>query len=240
MDWTDEAIVLSVRKHGENGAVAHLLTRERGRHGGLVRGGNSKRLRGVLQSGNAVQATWRARLEEHLGTFSLELLEGHAARVMDDAGRLAAMASACALVDASLPEREPHGDLYLGLRGLLAALPAEGWGAAYVAWELALLASLGFGLDLSRCAATGRRDDLVYVSPRTGRAVSGEAGAAWRDKLLPLPGFLTGQGPAEAAALSAGLRLTGHFLDRHVLAPHGRSLPDARERLGDRWRRGLL
>lgn len=240
MDWSDDGIVLSVRRHGESGAILHLLTAAHGRHAGLVRGGNSKRLRGVLQPGNEVHAVWRARLEEHLGSYAIELAVGHAARAMDDPGRLAAMVSACALVDAALPEREPHADLHESLRDLLTTLPEDGWAATYVAWELSLLATLGFGLDLSRCAATGRSDDLAYVSPKSGRAVSREAGAAWREQLLPLPDFLIGHGPADTADLSAGLRLTGYFLDRHVLAPHGRTLPDARFRLDERWRRGLV
>ena len=237
MDWTDDGIVLSVRKHGESSVVLHLLTQERGRHAGLVRGGNSTRLRGVLQPGNLVRAAWRARLEEHLGTYTVELLAGHAARLLDDPGRLAALISACTLVDAALPEREPHADLYASLGALLPGLAGEEWGETYVRWELSLLASLGFGLDLSRCAATGARADLVYVSPKSGRAVSAAAGAAWREKLLALPAFLAGAGAVDAASLVDGLRLTGYFLDRHVLSPHGATLPDARYRLEERWRR---
>lgn len=238
MDWRDEGIVLSLRKHGESSVVAHLLTRAHGRHAGLIRGGNSKKQRGVLQQGNEVHATWRARLEEQLGSFSVELLDGHAARVLSDPGRLAAMSSACALVDSCLPEREPHPDLYAALRALLEVLNDEGWEAAYVAWELSLLAELGFGLDLSECAATGDTDDLIYVSPKSGRAVSRTAGEAYREKLLPLPQFLIGRVSGEEPALADGLRLTGYFLDRHMLAPHGKLLPDARARLSDRWARG--
>lgn len=237
MDWRDDGIVLSLRKHGESSVVVHLLTREHGRHAGLVRGGNSKKQRGVLQPGNEVHANWRARLEEHLGGYTIELLDGHAARVLSDPGRLAAMSSACALVDDCLQEREPHPDLFASLKALLTVLTEEEWSATYVAWELSLLAELGFGLDLSQCAATGATDDLIYVSPKSGRAVSAEAGAEYREKLLPLPQFLIGRGASENMALADGLKLTGYFLDRYMLGPHGKLLPDVRARLVDRWRR---
>ena len=237
MDWTDDGIVLSARKHGESAAIASLLTRGHGRHTGLVRGGNSRRQRGVLQTGNMVRAAWRARLEEHLGTYSVELVEGHAARVMDDPGRLAAMAAACALVDMVLPEREAHPNLFESLGALLGTLIEEAWAEAYVIWELTLLAELGFGLDLTECAATGATDELIYVSPKSGRAVSADAGEPYRDKLLPLPAFLLSPATAEPGTLSDGLRLTGYFLDRHVLTPHDKSLPDARQRLAERFGR---
>jgi DNA repair protein RecO (recombination protein O) len=237
MDWTDDGIVLSARKHGESAAIASLLTRGHGRHTGLVRGGNSRRQRGVLQTGNMVRAAWRARLEEHLGTYSVELVEGHAARVMDDPGRLAAMAAACALVDMVLPEREAHPNLFESLGALLGTLIEEAWAEAYVIWELTLLAELGFGLDLTECAATGATDELIYVSPKSGRAVSADAGEPYRDKLLPLPAFLLSPATAETGTLSDGLRLTGYFLDRHVLTPHDKSLPDARQRLAERFGR---
>ncbi|MGB0555519.1 MAG: DNA repair protein RecO, partial [Alphaproteobacteria bacterium] len=171
MDWQDDGIVLSLRKHGESSVVVHLLTREHGRHSGLVRGGNSKKQRGVLQPGNEVHANWRARLEEHLGNFSVELLDGHTGRVLSDPSRLAAMSSACALLDICLPEREPYPNLFASLKALLLVFPDEGWQGAYVAWELSLLTELGFGLDLSACAATGVTENLIYVSPKSGRAV---------------------------------------------------------------------
>lgn len=231
MDWRDEGIVLSLRKHGESAVIAHLLTQRHGRHAGLVRGGNSTKMRGVLQQGNEVSVQWRARLEDHLGSFTVELQEGHTARVLSDPGRLSAMLSACALVDACLPEREPHPDLFATLRALLSALPDGAWAAAYVAWELSLLAELGFGLDLSTCAATGATTDLIYVSPKSGRAVSASAGEDYKDKLLPLPQFLVGRGDADGPSIADGLRLTGYFLDRHVLAPHARLMPDARVRI---------
>ena len=231
MDWRDEGIVLSFRKHGESAVIAHLLTQHHGRHAGLVPGGNSTKMRGVLQQGNELSGQWRARLEDHLGSFAIELQEGHAARVLSDPGRLSAMLSACALVDLCLPEREPHPDIFATLRALLLALPDAAWAAAYVAWELSLLAELGFGLDLSTCAASGAKTNLIYVSPKSGRAVSAAAGEDYKDKLLPLPQFLVGKEVVEPRDIADGLRLTGYFLDRHVLAPLAKLLPDARVRI---------
>ena len=190
MDWSDRAIVLSARKHGESSAIVSVLTRAHGRHAGLVRGGAGRRARGTFEPGNEVTARWRARLDEHLGTFACELLVSHAARLLDAPLPLAALAAACAVADAALPEREPHGVVHDGLAALLAALHEPGFAESYVRWELALLAELGFGLDLSACAATGATGGLVFVSPRTGRAVSGQAGAPYRDRLLALPAFL--------------------------------------------------
>ena len=231
MDWVDDGIVLSVRRHSESAIIVHLLTRKHGRHSGLVHGGNSKKQRGILQQGNEVHASWRARLEEHLGAFKVELVDGHAARVLSDPGRLAAMSSACALLDVCLPEREPHPNLFTSLQALLSVLPTAEWAAAYVAWELSLLAELGFGLDLTTCIATGVIDDLIYVSPKSGRAVSRDAGEGYRDKLLPLPQFLIGRGDTQGSAISEGLRLTAYFLERHVLGPHDKLLPDNRKRI---------
>lgn len=231
MEWRDEAIVLTVRRHGESAAICSLLTRGHGRHAGLVRGGASRRMRGTLQPGNLVLATWRARLEEHLGTYAVEPVRSHAV-LYERPGPLAALSAATALVEATLPERAPHPELYRSLSGLLEALESPGWGAAYVRWELSLLAELGFGLDLGSCAATGANDELAWVSPNSGRAVSLSAGEPWRDRLLPLPAFLSpAGGPADAGAVADGLRLAGWFLERHVFEPHGRTSPDARERL---------
>ncbi len=242
MDWTDQGIVLAKRRHGENAAVVTLLTREHGRHGGLVRGGAGKRAAALYQPGNLVSAHWRARLAEHLGTLTAELVESFAARVLDDPQRLAALTSACAVLDTAVPEREPHPVLFDATLELLRALGAEveaiGWAGAYARWEERCLAELGFGLDLGSCAVTGSRDELAYVSPRTGRAVSREAGRPYEDRLFPLPDFLRIGGAApDAAAVAAALRITGHFLERHVLGPQDRRLPPARTRFVDRWRR---
>jgi DNA repair protein RecO (recombination protein O) len=239
MDWTDEAIILAVRPHGEGAAIVHLLTHGQGRHAGLVHGGASRSKRATVEVGNRVHAVWRARLAEHLGTLALEATHFHAAALLDDPARLAAMASACAVADAALPEREPHPGLFTGtcaLFELLESAPDEVWPSAYVRWELGLLAELGYGLDLGRCAATGASDDLLYVSPRTGRAVSRAAGAPYRDKLLALPAFLGGamenrEATDDESEIAAGLALTGHFLAAQVFAPFNRPPPPARDRL---------
>ena len=241
MEWHDDAIILSVRKHGEAAAIVSLLTRDHGRHLGLVRGGQSRRRQGLLQPGNLVAAGWRARLPEHLGTLTLEPKRDLAAGVLDDSGRLKALAAMTSLLEATLAEQEPQPTVYAASLAMLenlsdpgeAASPVPRWLAAYVRWELGLLRELGFGLDLDTCAATGSRENLVYVSPRSGRAVSAEAGEPWRDRLLPLPGFLLDDSlpPLAMFDIVAGLRLTGHFFDRHHFAQHSGRLPSARDRL---------
>ncbi|NQW10596.1 MAG: DNA repair protein RecO [Alphaproteobacteria bacterium] len=242
VDWTDEGIVLAARPHGEGSAVVTLLTRAHGRHAGLVRGAFSGRARGVYQPGNRINAEWRARLSEHLGNYTGELSAGHAAAVLDDPLKLAGLSSACAVADASLPEREPHPRVHDGLAALLDAMVMDGigdaWIAAYVSWEIGLLADLGYGLDLDACAATGSNDDLAYVSPRSGRAVSLAAGEPYRDKLLPLPRFLVGAGGGDPDDLFAGLALSGFFLERHVFATHGRHPPPSRTRFVERFAQG--
>lgn len=242
MDWSDEGIVLARRRHGESAAVVSLLTREHGRHAGLVRGGAGKRASSLYQPGTLLSVRWRARLAEHLGTLTAEMVEPFASRVLDDALRLAALTSACALLEAALLEREPHAPLFETTLLLFRALASEpqplGWGSAYARWEMQALAEFGFGLDLEACAATGQRENLAYVSPRTGRAVSGGAGAPYADRLFALPAFLgTLDAAPDAAAVAAALRITGHFLERHVFGPHNRPLPAARTRLVERWRR---
>ena len=233
MQWSDAAIVLSAVKHGEGAAIVNLLTREHGRHAGLVRGGAGRRARGVLQPGNQVTATWRARLSEHLGTLVCELDRARAAALMDDASRLAGMRSVCALAEVCLPERAPHRDVFERTISLLDAIAASAaWHVGYVRWELSLLADLGFGLDLGACAATGVTEGLAYVSPRTGRAVSAGPARPYRDRLLKLPRFLLdAAADGEAADIEAGLALTGFFLESRVLAPIRAKLPLARARL---------
>jgi DNA repair protein RecO (recombination protein O) len=237
MDWRDTGFVLTARRHGESALIVELLTEAHGRRAGLVRGGQNPKRRALLQPGNLVAVSWRGRLPEHLGTFEIELLRPHAAGLIDDPDRLAALSAAAALIALALPEHEPHGDVYHGLTVLIAALDSAAWAAQYVAWECALLAALGFGLDLSACAATGVNDDLAYVSPRSGRAVSRSAGAPYHDKLLPLPGFLWRDTEADGIAILDGLTLTGYFLYHHLLEPQGRILPEARARLAERMRR---
>ena len=242
MEWRDTGFVLATRRHGENALIVELLTAEHGRHAGLVRGGQSPRRRAVFQPGNALSVSWRGRLAEHLGTYECELMTAHAAVLLDDPDRLAALNAATTLLLAALPERAPHSDLFDGFSTLAQTLAttataSEDWAPIYVAWECALLASLGYGLDLASCALTGTTDDLAYVSPRTGRAVSREAATPYRDKLLPLPAFLWRAAPATPADIAAGLTLTYHFLLHHLLLPQGGRMPEARERLGERMRR---
>ncbi len=240
IEWSDQGIVLSARPHGETAAVVQLLTLEHGRHAGLLHGGQGRQARSVVQPGNRVAASWRARLAEHLGTYSCELEVSHAARLLDNPDRLAALASAAAVSERALPEREPHPACYEGFLALLEALEGDHWAEAYVGWELALLAELGFGLDLTSCAAGGANDQLAYVSPRSGRAVSLAAGGPYRDRLLPLPGFLAGQSDGGREEVGAGLRLTGFFLERFVFGPQDRPLPQPRRRLADRFPGSLV
>jgi DNA repair protein RecO (recombination protein O) len=236
MQWDDEAIVLAARPHGETSLIVTLLTRSLGRRAGLIRGGRRARGRGVYEIGTRVTAHWQARLAEHLGLLRLELVRGCAAELMDDPARLSCLAAAAAMAEATLQEGEAAPGSYAGLLGLIDALVAErDWAAIYVAWELALLAELGFGLDLTSCAATGATTELVYVSPKSGQAVSRDAGAPYHDKLLVLPRFLVDSAVAPSAAdVADGLRLVGFFLERHVFAPLGRPLPPARSRFVDR------
>jgi DNA repair protein RecO (recombination protein O) len=237
MEWRDAGFVLAARRHGESGAIVELLTREHGRHAGLVRGGQSSRLRAMLQPGNEVAAVWRGRLAEHLGTIVCEIVRPYASRILDDPDRLAALTAAAALVAAALPEREPHPDVFALFSRLLEALDSRAdWDRHYVGWECDLLAAAGFGLDLGCCAVTGVTTDLAYVSPRTGRAVSRAAGLPYRDKLLALPEFLWRDEPADRAQIALGMSLTEHFLVRHIFRPQGRTLPAARLRLAERMR----
>jgi len=231
MDWTDHAIVLNSRLHGETGLVVNLLTAAHGRHAGFVPGGVSRKARPIWQSGNVVEVEWRARVAEQLGNYRGELREPHAAKAMDSAAELAGLSAACAIVDEALPEREPHPAMYEGFHAFLLSLGHEGWPAIYVRLELGLLQELGFGLDLEKCAATGVTDDLAFVSPKTGRAVSRAAAEPYKGKLLALPAFLsTGGLPADQEELRQGLDLTGFFLERHVFWPHNKPLPPARAR----------
>ncbi len=234
MEWREEGLLLAVRRHGESAAIIEVFTETRGRHAGIVRGGGSRKMAPVLQPGTQIDATWRARLEEHLGAFSVEPLQSRA-HLMTDRKTLAGLNALVALLSFALPEREAHGGLY---RRSLAVLDMmdEGpyWPLAYLRWELSLLEELGFGLDLERCAVTGRSDGLAFVSPKTGRAVAAEAAGAWKDKLLPFSPALVGSGDGSAADIRDGLRVTGHFLETWLAPSLGaRPLPKARARLVD-------
>jgi len=233
MHWSDEGVILSVRAHGETAAVVELFTRSHGRHLGLVHGGRSRKQRPVLQIGNHVDAAWKGRLPEQLGHITVELRRGYAGSAMADGEALSGLTSLCTLTRL-LPERDPHPSLYEVTLFVLSFLDdASVWPALMVRWELALLDELGFGLDLSSCAATGQSEGLAYVSPRSGRAVSQEAGAPYRDRLLRLPPFLCKgrNGAVTPDDIRDGFALTGHFLDVRVLSPRGESLPEARGRL---------
>ena len=228
MEWRDEGVILSVRKHGETSAIAEIFTPGHGRCLGLVRGGRSRLQRPVLQPGNFVQATWRARIEDHLGTFVLEPLKLSAGTIMEDAFRLSGLTTLASLTQV-LPEREPHQRLYAAFQIVLDAMDRdEHWPALLVRWELGLLEELGFGLDLSKCAATGLLNDLAYVSPKTGRAVGQLAGEPYHDRLLQLPGFLLGQAVTSMDEILLGFKLTGYFLERHIFAPRALQMPQSR------------
>ena len=229
MQWIDDGIVLGTRSHGESSVILELYTRDHGRHLGMVRGGRSRRQQPVLQPGNTVHATWTARLDEHLGNYAVEATVSRAARLMEARAGVAGITHLAALARL-MPERETHPGLYEVLGVIADALPDVTLAAPLIVrFELEVLQELGFGLDLSECASTGETTDLVYVSPKSSRAVSRTAGEPWKDKLLALPAFLTGQAAVAREDVLAGFRLTGFFLSRHVFEPRGLTMPDARE-----------
>ena len=233
MEWSDEAIVLSARQHGESATILEVLTRDHGRHLGLVRGGASRKMKPVLQPGNSVRLQWRARLSEHLGNFTTEPVQARAGALMENREALAGLNAFTSIAIATLPERAPYyGGVFAAANILLDAMMEDGlahWGAIYVRWEAGLLEALGFGLDLTSCAATGVTENLKYVSPRSGRAVSAEAGAPYVGRMFALPAFLLGsQNDVTATDIADGLALTGRFLFERVLRPNGRPMPGAR------------
>jgi len=231
MQWQDEAIILGIRRHGETSVIAEVMTRARGRHLGMVRNGRSRTMQPVLQPGNLVEVTWRARLDEHLGVFSAEPLNFRAAVLMEHAASLHGVQALAALLRL-LPERDPHPHLYDMLNIVLDHLnEASGAGELFVRFELAVLNDLGFGLDLAQCAATGAREDLDYISPKSGRAVSRQAGLPYHDKLFKLPEFLreTSRKAASRDGLVEAFRMTRYFLDRHVYEPRGLEPATARD-----------
>ncbi len=235
MEWRDQGALLSVRRHGETAAIIEVFTAEHGRHAGVVRGGTSRKIAPILQPGAQLDVTWRARLDEHLGAFTVEPLQSRAAAIMSDRTALAGLNAICALLGFCLPERESHPALYRRTLTLLDLLgQTEAWPLAYLRWELSLLEEMGFGLDLDRCAVTGTTEALVYVSPRTGRAISAGAAGDWADKLLPLPQSLLGQGHDDSAGIRDGLVTTGFFLSKWLAPQLGdKPLPQARQRLVD-------
>jgi DNA repair protein RecO (recombination protein O) len=235
--WDDHGLILSVRRHGEHDAIISLLTENNGRYAGLVKAGASRRFKGMLQPGNIVKATWRARLDEHLGTITADLVHSYSAELMQDADRLAALSSLCALIDAVLPERQPQPEIERFTVAFLEQLNGDGWAARYALWELGVLRDLGFGLDLTVCAGTGSVENLVYVSPKSGRAVSAEAGAPYANRLLALPAFLRDDiDHVSDSDIASALALTGHFFEAHVFSPHRQPMPAARVRFVERLR----
>lgn len=232
MKWAADGYILSVRPHGETSAIINVFTKEKGRHAGIVRGGRSRRLRPVLQPGNQVTVNWNARLSEHLGVFTVEALDARAAILMQNRTSLAGLNAVSALCMQVLPEREPHSKLYDVFEILMGQLhDIDVWPALYVRFEMALLQALGYGLDLSECAATGSTENLNYVSPRSGRAVCTQAAEPYLDKLLILPPFLRGQNKIEDGDLEAGLTLSGTFLRTRVFHTHNRDIPESRSRM---------
>ena len=231
MEWSDHGVIVGLRRHGEASAILDVLTAEHGRHLGLVRGAAGSRLRPVLQLGNSVAVHWRARLDEHLGHYAVEGLALRAASYLSLPHALYALTHVAALLRL-LPERDPHPALHATVEALMAGLAAPGDAGVGVArFELQILAELGFGLDLSSCAATGTREDLAYVSPKSGRAVSREAGLPWHEKMFRLPPFLEAEtGLVSSSDIADAFALTGFFLHRHVLEPRGLALPIERER----------
>ncbi|MCC6863476.1 MAG: DNA repair protein RecO [Rhodobacteraceae bacterium] len=231
MEWRDEGILLSVRPHGESTAIIEVFTAAHGRHVGAVCGGTSRKLAPVLQPGTQLQVTWRARLDAHIGAYTVEPLRSRVALLSDHLA-LSGLNALCALLHTAMPERADHGVLYHATLPLLDAMEqGDDWLSDYLRWEMLLLDELGFGLDLSRCAVTGSRDDLAFVSPKTGRAVSRAGAGDWASRLLPLPQVLMGQGRGTSVEIEQGLVVTGHFLARGIMGLNDRPLPEARARL---------
>ncbi len=241
MDWRDHGILLTTRRHGETAAIVEVFTEGHGRHAGVVRGGTSRKVAPILQPGAQLDVLWRARLEEHIGTFQVEPLRSRAAAAFSGRLALAGLNTVVALLSFCLPEREPHPSVYKQTEQLMDLLGQDDiWPLAYMRWELALLEELGFGLDLSQCAVTGATDGLTYISPKSGRAVSAEGAGEWADKLLPLPPCLRGQGNAPDAEIAQGLHTTGYFLQHWVAPSLGHSpIPEARARFVEQFTRRL-
>lgn len=241
VEWRDQGILLTVRRHGESSAIIDVFTRDHGRTAGVVRGGASRRQAPLLQPGAQLDVTWRARLEEHIGTYAVEPVRSRAAAAFSGRLALSGLNAVASLLAFCLAEREAHPGLYRRSEQLLDLLGQdEVWPLAYLGWEMALLDEMGFGLDLSVCAVTGATRGLIHVSPRTGRAVSAAGAGQWADRMLPLPPCLLGQGPAPDAEVALGLQTTGYFL-AHRLAPAlgNKPLPDARGRFVDIFSRRL-
>ncbi|MBO9442479.1 DNA repair protein RecO [Phaeobacter italicus] len=235
MEWRDQGILLRMRRHGEGSAIVDMFTAEHGRHAGVIRGGASRKMAPILQPGAQLDLLWRARLEDHLGSYQAELMRSRAGAALSGRLALAGLNAVTGLLAFCLPDREPHPDLYLRSERLLDLLGQDDiWPLAYLQWEMALLEELGFGLDLSCCAVSGALDELIYISPKSGRAVSRASAGEWADRLLPLPAVMRGEGEAGSGEILQGLSTTGFFLE-HRLAPSlgNTPLPEARGRFLD-------
>ena len=232
MEWRSTGILLRTRRHGETSVIIDAFTPERGRCAGVVRGGTSRKLAPILQPGAQLDLRWRARLEEHIGSFTIEPERSRAALVMGSRLALSGLNAVLGLLVFCLPERAGYPALYARSEQLLDLLGQdEVWPLAYLRWEMALLDDMGFGLDLSCCAVTGAQEDLVFVSPKTGRAVSAAGAGTWASRLLHLPPIMLGQGDAPDAEIVEALQVTGFFLDQHLAPQMGNvPLPDARAR----------
>lgn len=241
MEWRDQGILLSSRRHGETSAIIEVFTPEKGRHAGVVRGGTSRKIAPILQPGAQLDVLWRARLEDHIGSFQVEPVRSRAASALNDRLSLSGLNAVTALLSYCLPEREPHPVLYHQSEQLLDLLDQPDiWPLAYLRWELRLLEEMGYALELDRCAVTGQEHDLIYVSPKSGRAVSGGAAGAWADRMLPLPPILKGEGAGLDEELSLGFETTGYFLREHLARDLGhRPFPEARTRFVEAFNRRL-
>lgn len=235
ISWRDDAAILAMRPFGESSAIIEVFSASHGRHAGVVRGGASRKIAPLIQPGAQVMVTWTARLDDHLGSFTVEPVRSRNAAAMADRLSLAGLNAVCALLLMVLPERESHPLLYQRSIALLDLLGQRAvWPLAYLRWELALLEEMGFGLDLSACAASGVNEDLAFVSPRSGRAVSRDAAGVWADRLLPLPPVLAGKGDASGAEIAEALGTTGFFIENRLIKGLGdRPMPAARARLID-------
>ena len=236
IEWRDEGVLLAVRKHGETAVIVEFFTQHHGKHAGVVRGGAGRRQGPILQPGGQFEVVWKARLEEHMGAFTVEPMRSRAAQVMADPLALAGLTSVVGLLNFALPERAQHGALYSASINLLDLIcVTEAWPLAYLHWEMQLLEDLGFGLDLSCCVVSGTTEDLAYVSPKSGRAVAAHHAGRWKTQLLPLAPCMIGQSVADNGEIAAGLRTTGHFLEKWLAPSLGdRGLPLARQRLVER------
>jgi DNA repair protein RecO (recombination protein O) len=230
MHWTDTAIILTTRKHGESSGIVSLISLEHGLYKGLVRGISGKKQCGIYQSGNFVEATWRGRLSEHLGSFSAELITPNAALLLSCQQRLAALNSICTLLENTLPEREQAPEIFHRLQSFISLLVTgeNNWQVYYVLLEIELLSHLGFGLDLGICAATGNTDDLAYISPKTGRAICRVAGQPYHDKLFKMPAFFAEGAAQSHEEITNGLNICAYFLEKYIFKPHNAKLPVSR------------